>query len=171
MILPVRERVLRALERKLASISVDAGYGTTVRRVRRVRTVVVKAADPPEIHIFCGLCETRPRGSEDVWSRMQTFLLFYTRDLGSPTTQYSLMLADIQRCLASGVVDDMAVPLGGPSWEIDVRISHHSDQPLDYEEQEGDVVGLVELDVGFSWCVDDPRKWGLADVLVEAQEE
>lgn len=161
-ILSVRERALRAVAEAFRQIQPENGFNTAVKQVRRLRVVPDHAEDPPEIHLVFGESQTERRSTDCEESVIPTLVLFYVRsDSMEPDTEYNLFLADIQRVIASQVIDTTAP--GGREIFIE---SDYSDRPMYWEGAPGDVVGEVECAVRYSWKLGDPRLWDDEDQFV-----
>jgi len=167
-ILPVRERAIRAYVAGLKEIRIVNGYNTEVRHVRRSWAPIVdRADDPPEIQIRIDKSNSKTRSSAGLkWTILPVSNYFYARgSAAEPDTDYIMFLADIQRRFAQPFPDNSSVALGGKGWLVEVK-SDFTDQPFYWEGKEGAIVGVIESTLAFTWCGEDPRKWGAGDVHV-----
>lgn len=117
--LPIDERAIRALEKKLSEIKLSNNYYVQFNRIRRLKSPAQldTIREPPELHIVPGhvIRDQLPSeqiyrrgGAFEFWFTLPVTLLFYSKisTKSEPEFIYRLFKTEILRCVLGGDIVD-----------------------------------------------------------------
>lgn len=165
--LTVRERALRAVIRQLLTIQ-EPAFGYTIKHVRRQRSIVELADDPPEIHMMFTGNNIQHRTDSLIWNKLPVELWYYVVEHNyEPDTVANIVAADVQKVLACETVfDTTGGPIPGEPCGHEIHCENLDDQPFYVETEVGQVVGRLIYEVWYSYLAHDPYRWDSSDSLV-----
>ena len=165
--LTVRARAINALKAKLESIQEANGYNTTVSSVviTRVPSAQPEADRQMEVVVTDGTVEMTCNGRR--YEHIPIEIWFWRQRIHDQDREYSLFLADIQKCLVCPFQD----PTHPQPQMTGIWMEPGDNSPLYEVPGDETMFGIAKFEMEIFYSESDPRLWDdFYDALVPVEE-